>query len=149
MLRLAQSVHAVRSVRSAHIVTFAAALVLSASAAVAQAPPAGQATSSKATAASATIRPGTYDIELAIGGGVLNGTLEITAVGDSLGARIGVGDHAPPPVRKITRAGSNLTIEAGGDGVSVVYDLDLEGDGVGGKFTFNGDPGLVTGKRRK
>jgi len=39
-------------------------------------------------------------------------------------------------------------IEAGNDGVSVVYDLKFDGDAVAGKFTFNGDPGLVSGKRR-
>jgi hypothetical protein len=127
--------------------TFAAALVLSATTVSAQAP--ATATTSKAAATTGTIKPGTYDIELAIGGGVLQGTLEITTVGDSLGARIAVGDHNPPPVRKIKRAGSNLTIEAGDTGVSVNYDLTFDGDAVGGKFTFNGDPGLVTGKRRK
>lgn len=128
--------------------TFAAAIVLGASVASvtsAQAP----ATSSKAAATAGTIKPGTYDIELAIGGGVINGTMEITAVGDSLGAKIAVGDHGPPPVKKIKRSGSNLTIEAGDVGVSVNYDLTFDGDAVGGKFTFNGDPGLITGKRRK
>lgn len=124
-----------------------AALVLGAAVASAQTP--ATATSSKAVAATGTIKPGTYDIELAIGGGVLTGTMEITAVGDSLGAKIAVGDHAPPPVRKIKRSGSKLTIEAGDVGVSVNYDLAFDGDAVGGKFTFNGDPGLVTGKRRK
>jgi hypothetical protein len=127
--------------------TFAAALILSATAVAAQTP--ATATSSKASTTSGTIKPGTYDIELAIGGGVLNGTMEITAVGDSVAAKIAVGDHAPPPVRKIKRTGSNLTIEAGDVGVSVNYDLTFDGDAVGGKFTFNGDPGLVTGKRRK
>jgi hypothetical protein len=127
------------------IATLAATLLFGAAAASAQTPT--TATSSKAAAAG-TIKPGTYDIELAIGGGVLAGTLEITTVGDSLGAKITVGDHAPPPVRKIKRSGSNLTIEAGDVGVSVNYDLTFDGDAVGGKFTFNGDPGLVTGKRR-
>ena len=127
--------------------TVAAALLLGAAVASAQTP--ATATSSKAAAAAGTIKPGTYDIELAIGGGVLAGTLEITTVGDSVGAKIAVGDHAPPPVRKLKRSGSNLTIEAGDVGVSVNYDLTFDGDAVGGKFTFNGDPGLVTGKRRK
>ena len=127
--------------------TFAAALLLAATTASAQASSA-PATSSK-SATSGAIKPGTYDIELAFGGGVMTGSLEITAVGDSVGAKIAVGDHAPPPVRKISRSGSNLTIEAGDTGITVVYDLAFDGDGVGGKFTFNGDPGLVTGKRRK
>lgn len=132
-----------RSARPIRIATAVATLLLSAPAASAQSPAAPP-----KPAATAAIRPGTYDIELAIGGGVLNGTLEIIAVGDSLGAKISVGDHAPPPVRKITRVGTSLTIEAGADGVTVLYDLTFDGDGVGGKFTFNGDPGLITGKRR-
>ena len=126
--------------------TLAAAILLGAAVASAQAPATA---TSKAAATAGTIKPGTYDIELAIGGGIINGTMEITAVGDSLGAKIAVGDHAPPPVRKIKRSGSNLTIEAGDVGVSVNYDLTFDGDAVGGKFTFNGDPGLITGKRRK
>ena len=129
------------------IVTLAAAVLLAATTASAQAQSA-PATSSKA-ATSGAIKPGMYDIELAFGGGVMKGSLEITAVGDSVGAKVLVGDHAPPPVRKVKRSGSNLTIEAGDAGVTVVYDLAFDGDGLGGKFTFNGDPGLVTGKRRK
>jgi hypothetical protein len=128
-------------------VTFSAALLLAVTTASAQAPSA-PATSSKA-ATSGAIKPGTYDLELAFGGGIMTGSLEITTVGDSVGAKLAVGDHAPPPIRKIKRSGSNLTIEAGDAGVTVVYDLAFDGDGVGGKFTFNGDPGLVTGKRRK
>ena len=133
------------------IATFAAALVVgatAATAAAAQTPATQPATSSNASAAR-SIRTGTYDIELAIGGGVLAGTLEITPAGDSLTAKVAVGDHEPPPVRKITRAGANLMIEAGGDGIAVVYDLTFDGDAVSGKFSFNGDPGLVSGKRRK
>ena len=125
--------------------TLAAALILSATAAVAQSPTTTPATK----AASGTITPGTYDNELAIGGGVMPGSIVITTAGDSLSARINVGDHAPLPVRKIKRNGSSLTVEAGADGVNVVYDLTFSGDDVSGKFTFNGDPGLVSGKRRK
>ena len=40
-------------------------------------------------------------------------------------------------------------IEAGGDGLSVIYDLQFSADAVNGKFTFNGDPGLVFGKLKK
>jgi hypothetical protein len=126
-------------------VTLAAALILSATAAVAQGPTTTPATKP----AAGTITPGTYDIELAFGGGVMPGSIVIATAGDSLSARINVGDHAPPPVRKIKRNGSSLTVEAGADGVNVVYDLTFSGDDVSGKFTFNGDPGLVTGKRRK
>ena len=127
--------------------TLVAALTLSATVASAQAP--ASAPSAAKPAASGTIKTGTYDIELAIGGGVLAGTLELTPAGDSLKAKIGVGDHEPPPVRKITRKGASLTIEAGDASVAVVYDLTFDGDAMSGKFTFNGDPGLITGKRRK
>ena len=126
--------------------TFAAALILSATAAFTQGPTTTPATRA---AASGTITPGTYDIELAFGGGVIPGSIVIATAGDSLSARINVGDHEPPPVRKIKRNGSSLTVEAGTDGVNVVYDLTFSGDDVSGKFTFNGDPGLVSGKRRK
>ena len=125
--------------------TLAAALILSATAAVAQSPTTTPATKP----AAGTITPGTYDIELAFGGGVMPGSIVIATAGDSLSARINVGDHAPPPVRKIKRNGSSLTVEAGADGVNVVYDLTFSGDHVSGKFTFNGDPGLVSGKRRR
>ena len=126
----------------------AAAFALSATAASAQNPGSPPATKAGATAP-ATIQAGTYDLELAFGGGIMPGTLVITTVGDSLAAKVNVGDHAPPPVRRITRKGAHLTIDLGDAGVSVLYDLDFNGDAVAGKFTFNGDPGLVSGKRRK
>jgi hypothetical protein len=130
------------------VATIAAAFVLSATAVAAQ--PSSPSSATKAAAGTSTsIQPGTYDLELAFGGGVMPGTLVITAVGDSIAAKVNVGDHAPPPVRRITRTGTHLTIDLGDAGVSVVYDLDFNGDAVAGKFTFNGDPGLVSGKRRK
>ena len=129
--------------------SFATALILTASGALAQSTGAASAAASRSATAAGTIKTGTYDIELAIGGGVIIGTLEIAPAGDSVTAKIGVGDHAPPPVRRIKRTGTSLTIEAGDAGVSVIYDLTFDGDAVNGKFTFNGDPGLVTGKRRK
>jgi hypothetical protein len=52
-------------------------------------------------------------------------------------------------VRKIVRNGSALHLEAGGDGLSVIYDLQFTADAVNGKFTFNGDPGFVSGKLKK
>ena len=126
------------------IATFATAFLLIASAAFAQAP------STSATARpTGTIQTGIYDIELAIGGGTLPGTLELKPAGDSLSAVIKVGDHNPPPVTRIARTGSQLMISAGADGVNVEYRLTFTGDALAGTFTFNGDPGLVSGKRRK
>ena len=130
------------------IATFAAALLSIAPAAFAQAP-SSPAAVQKPAAATGSIKPGTYDIELAIGGGVLQGTMELTAIGDSLAAKIAVGDHEPPPVRSIKRTGDQLAISAGTTGIDVVYDLRFDGDAVSGKFSFNGDPGLISGKRRK
>ena len=118
------------------LATFAAALLLTASAAFGQARP-------------SAIQTGTYDIELAIGGGTLPGTLELKPAGDSLSATVKVGDHNPPPVKRITRDGAKLTIVAGDEGVNVEYVLTFAGDAITGTFTFNGDPGLVSGKRRK
>ena len=97
---------------------------------------------------SATVKPGTYDLELTMGGGVLGGTLLLTATGDSLTAKLRVGDHEAPPVRSLTRTGSHLALTLGAPGTNVVYQLDFDGDAVKGSFTFNGDPGFVTGKRR-
>jgi hypothetical protein len=98
--------------------------------------------------ASGTVKPGVYDLELAMGGGVLQGTLALTATGDSLTAKLHVGEHDAPPVRSLTRAGSHLVLTLGGEGTTVVYQLDFDGDAVKGSFTFNGDPGFVSGKRR-
>ncbi|HUQ83288.1 MAG TPA: hypothetical protein VM076_19195 [Gemmatimonadaceae bacterium] len=127
-------------------VTFAAALLVVAPAAFAQSSGAAVAASKSNTAA---IQPGMYDIELAIGGGTLNGTLELKQVGDSLAPTIRVGDHPPPPIKSVMRNGSALDIAAGDAGTNVAYKLKFNGETLSGTFTFNGDPGFVTGKRRK
>lgn len=122
-------------------VRLAAALVLAAL-------PITAASAQTSKARSGTIKPGTYDLELAVGGGTLAGTLTLTAVGDSLAAKIHVGEHDAPAVRRLTRTGNHLALELGGEGMNVSYQLDFDGDAVKGSFTFNGDPGFVTGKRR-
>ena len=108
-----------------------------------------QSSKSATAAAATTIRTGVYDLELATGGGTLQGALELRAIGDSLAAKVHVGDHEAPPVNSLTRTGSHVVMRLGGEGMKVVYDLTFDGDAVSGTFTFNGDPGLVTGKRRK
>jgi len=128
-------------------VTFAAAILLSAPAAFAQAPAAPAA--AKTTVTAGPIKLGTYDIELAIGGGTLAGTLELKQAGDGMSALIRVGDHNPPPIKSLARTGSQLDITAGDEGTNVVYKLTFAGDAVSGTFTFNGDPGLVSGKLHK
>jgi hypothetical protein len=130
------------------LATFAAAFLVSAPAAFAQAPTSAPA-ASRSPANAGPIQVGTYDIELAIGGGTIAGTLELKQLGDSLAATIKVGDHNPPPVRSLTRTGSQLDITAGDTGTNVSYRLKFAGDTISGTFVFNGDPGFVAGKRRK
>ena len=130
------------------IVTIASAIVLAHAPAFAHAQSAAAA--KPAASASGEIKAGVYDLEIAFGGGTMPGALTIKQVNaDSLSAVVQVGDHEPPPVRKLVRRGSALHLEAGGDGVSVIYDLEFMSDAVTGKFTFNGDPGLVSGKLKK
>ena len=130
------------------ILTIATAIVVAATPAAAQAQ---SATAAKPAAnTSGEIKAGVYDLEIAFGGGTMPGLLTVKQVNaDSLAATLKVGDHEPPPVRKLVRRGSSLRIEAGGDGVSVIYDLEFASEAVNGKFTFNGDPGIVSGKLKK
>ena len=108
----------------------------------------GASTARAISAQSPTIRPGTYDLEVAFGGGVIQGTLQLTAIGDSLAVKLHVGEHEPP-ARKITRKGAQLVVDAGAEGTHLIYDFQFDGDAVSGSFNLNGDAGLVTGKRRK
>lgn len=130
------------------LLAIATAVVLSSAPASAQAPSANAA---KPTASSSgEIKAGVYDLEIAFGGGTMPGLLTIQQVNaDSLTATLKVGDHEPPPVRKLVRRGSALHLEAGGDGSSVIYELQFTSDAVNGTFTFNGDPGLVSGKLKQ
>ena len=123
---------------------FAAVVVV---AAVPLATPTVTASAQGTKAAAGTVKPGTYDLELAMGGGTLPGTLVLSAAGDSLTATMHVGDH-DAPVRGLKRTGGHLVIDVGAEGMTVVYQLDFDGDAVKGTFTYNGDPGLVSGKRR-
>lgn len=128
------------------------AVLLFSNSALAQAAPPAPASatppSRSATDHAPGIQAGTYDIELAFGGGTMAGTLVIKTVGDSLDAKLLVGEHSPP-INSITRKGSQLTLAGKGEGIDVRYDLQFSGDALIGKFTFNGDGGGVTGKRRK
>lgn len=129
-----------------HPAILAAALFICVAPLTVTRPQAPKATST--AVAPSEIRPGTYDLDLAIGGGVLQGTLTLTAAGDSLTGALHVADH-DVPVRNLTRKGSTLVFDAGGEGMKVAYNIKFDGDSVSGSFTFNGDPGFVTGKRRK
>ena len=98
-------------------------------------------------AQTSSIRTGTYDLEIAFGGGVINSVLVLTPAGDSLAARLQVGDH-DSPVRATRPQGSRLILE-GSQGVQVRYQLEFKGDEVTGSFTYEGDVGTLTGKRRR
>jgi hypothetical protein len=94
------------------------------------------------------IQPGTYDLEVVTGGGVVNGTLVLTAIRDSIDAKLHVGEHAPP-ISTITRKGEQLRLAGSGPGLRIVYDLTFSGSTVRGTFEFNDMSGTVTGTRRK
>jgi hypothetical protein len=93
------------------------------------------------------IRPGSYDLEIAFGGGVLEGLLELTASGDSLLAKLEVGGHQSP-VRSVKREGAELLLEGAAEGMQVRYRFKFQGDRVEGSFTYDGQDGQVSGKRR-
>lgn len=98
-------------------------------------------------AQTSSIRTGSYDLEIAFGGGVIKSVLVLTLEGDSLAARLQVGDH-DSPVRPARPQGSRLILE-GNQGIQVRYQLDFKGDEVTGTFTYEGDAGTLTGKRRR
>ena len=93
-----------------------------------------------------TIRAGTYDLDITFNGGVMQGSLVITTR-DSIAAVLRVGDHQSP-VAASGHRGSHLTLDSTAPGVTVHYDLDFEGDRVSGQFTYNGNDGSVSGRRR-
>ena len=96
---------------------------------------------------STAIRPGTYDLEVAFGGGVLDGTLVITSAGDTLRARLAVGGH-DSPVHPVRTQGAELILESG-PGLQVRYQLQFKGDSLSGSFTYDGEAGTVAGRRRR
>lgn len=95
---------------------------------------------------STAIRPGTYDLEIAFGGGIMEGTLVLTNAGDTLQARMAVGGH-DSPVRPVRGQGADLTLESGA-GLQVRYQLRFTGDSLSGTFVYDGEAGTVTGRRR-
>jgi hypothetical protein len=94
------------------------------------------------------IVPGTYDLEIVMGGGVVSGTLVLTEIRDSLAVKLNVGEHSPP-ISSITRKGAQLQLAGSAPGVKIVYDLTFSGATVKGTFEFNDQSGTLTGTRRK
>ena len=97
--------------------------------------------------AAAAIRAGTYDLEIAFGGGVLEGRLVIAVEGDGIGAELFVGEHVSP-VKPTSRDGDTLTLESPKGEIAIRYRLRFDGDLVSGSFTYDGNEGNVTGRRR-
>ena len=94
-----------------------------------------------------TIRPGTYDLQVTFGGGVLEGTLIVSQAGDSLATKLMVGGH-DSPVHLARRNGASIVLESG-PGMDIRYQLEFRGDEVKGTFLYDGQPGSVQGKRRE
>jgi hypothetical protein len=96
----------------------------------------------------AKIQSGTYDLEITFGGGVLEGTLEVTTAGDSLAVALQVGGHASP-VRLSERKENQLVLESTNPGIEVRYELEFRGETVTGTFIYEGQSGTLTGRRRQ
>lgn len=94
-----------------------------------------------------SIRPGVYPLEITFGGGVLEGTLDVTRAGDSLTVTLTVGDHASP-VRLAERSGNRLVLVSTTPGIAIRYELTFDGDQVTGTFSYDGQAGTVAGRRR-
>lgn len=103
--------------------------------------------SSAAAQSGPTIRTGSYVLEITFGGGVLEGTLDVVAAGDSLAVTLTVGDHVSP-VRAAERRGNRLVLVGTNPGMAIRYELTFDGDRVTGTFSYDGQTGTVTGRRR-
>ncbi len=93
------------------------------------------------------IKPGTWDLEIVFGGGILEGRLELTTSGDSLVAKLFVSDHQSP-VRAGAREGNKLALVSTAPGMDVGYKLEFDGDTMTGTFRYDSQDGTVKGKRR-
>lgn len=94
-----------------------------------------------------SIRTGTWDLEVVYGGGTIEGRLELTPSGDSLVAKLFVGDHESP-VKAGKRDGNRLALVSTAPGMDIGYTLEFDADSVTGSFTYDSQPGTVKGKRR-
>ena len=94
------------------------------------------------------IRAGTYDLAIAFGGGNLEATMEIGYKGDTITAKLKLSDHESP-IRAGKRTGNKLTLEPLSPSMDLKYELEFNADDVKGSFTYDGQQGEVTGKRRR
>lgn len=93
-----------------------------------------------------TITPGNYALEIAFGGGILEGALTVPAAKDSLSLVLMVAGHQSP-VQQTKRQGSRLILDNRTPDQKIHYDLVFEGETVKGSFTFGDNEGTVTGRR--
>ena len=95
-----------------------------------------------------TIQPGTYDLAITFGGGIMEGELQIASVrGDSVAMLLKVGGH-DSPVRATQRRGNRLVLESTVPGMTIRYDLEFRADSVVGPFRYGDGEGSVAGRRR-
>jgi hypothetical protein len=94
------------------------------------------------------IRTGTWDLAIVFGGGNLEATLDIGYRGDTITASLKLGDH-DSPVRAGKQTGTKLTLEPTSPSMDVRYELEFNADEVKGTFTYQGEAGQLTGKRRR
>lgn len=94
------------------------------------------------------IQPGTYDLSMTYGGGLIPATMEVGYKGDSITVVLKLGDHQSP-VKPGARTGNKLILEPASPSMDVRYELEFTGETVTGKFKFNGEDGTLTGRRRK
>ena len=97
---------------------------------------------------SSPIQAGTYDLQITYGGGLLEATLEIGYKGDSITAVLKLGDHQSP-VKPGKRTANKLVLEPVSPSMDVRYDLEFAGENVKGTFRYDGQEGVVTGKRKR
>lgn len=93
-----------------------------------------------------TIQAGTYDLSITFGGGVIPGSLTIGYTRDSLTAGVIVGEHESP-VRPGAQKGNSLVLEGTSPAVKIRYELSFRGDSVTGTFVYEGQSGVVAGRR--
>ncbi|MES2304620.1 MAG: hypothetical protein V4558_03895 [Gemmatimonadota bacterium] len=96
---------------------------------------------------SGAVTPGSYTLEIAFGGGILEGLLTVPAAKDSATLVLMVGGHQSP-VQQTKRLGNQLVLDSNTPSQKIHYELLFEGETVKGAFTFGENEGTLTGRRR-
>lgn len=93
------------------------------------------------------VTPGTYILEIAFGGGILEGVLTVPVAKDSASLVMMVGGHQSP-VQQTKRQGNLLVLDNKTPDQQFHFELTFDGESVKGAFTFGDGGGTVTGRRR-